>query len=69
MSGDEGPLRRVLSSLDAPDLVDQLSSLTAGDMTTLLLAVARVRAAKRTSGDVLRAYERDRFVSPSPIDG
>jgi hypothetical protein len=59
----------VLSLLDAPDLVDQLGSLTGADMTSLLLAVSRVRAARRTPRDVLRAYETDRFVSPSPIDG
>jgi hypothetical protein len=69
MPDDEGPLDRVLSLLDAPDLVDQLSSLTGADMTTLQLALSRVRAAKRTPADVLRAYERDRFVSPSPIEG
>jgi hypothetical protein len=59
----------VLSLLDAPDLVEQLSSLTGADMTTLMLAVSQVRAAKRSPRDVLRSYENDRFVSPSPIDG
>src|SRR5262245_58549617 len=69
MLGDEGPLARVLASLDAPDLVDQLGSLTGADMTTLMLAVSHARAAKRSPREVLRSYEQDRFVSPSPIDG
>lgn len=69
MTAAEGPLARVLSLLDAPGVVDELGSLAGADLTTLLLEVARVRAAKRTPGEVLRTYESDRFVSPSPIDG
>jgi hypothetical protein len=61
MPGDNRALERVLSVLDAPDLVEQLSALSGADMTTLLLEVARRRAAKRSPGDVLRAYDSDRF--------
>ena len=35
----------------------------------MLLAVAEARAGRLTAADVLRAYERDRFTGPSPIDG
>jgi hypothetical protein len=69
MAGDDRALERVLSALDAPDLVERLTTVSGADMTTLMLEVARRRAAKRSPSDVLRAYESDRFVSPSPIDG
>ena len=42
--------------------------LRGADLSTLLLAVTDRRAGRRTPSDVLRQYERDRFVRPGAVD-
>ena len=60
----------MLAAAGVPDLVERLAGGVAGaDLTSFLLAVARAQAARCTPTDVLRAYERDRFTTPSTIDG
>lgn len=59
-------LDRILA--DSPGLLDTLADrLSAADLQSLLLEVYRRRAARLTPADLLRQYERDRFVAPSPI--
>ena len=41
--------------------------LAAADLTTLLLAVLRRRAGRLSAADVMRQYERDRFVAPGLV--
>jgi hypothetical protein len=66
---DGGALGRVVRDA-SPEVLDVLAEhLPGADLTTLLLEVARRRAAKAkvAPADVLRARERDRFVAPGPI--
>src|SRR5688572_5162721 len=70
MADDEHPgLARILRLPGAARALDLLGDeLTASDLTTLLLEVARRRVARVTPIDVLGQYERDRFVSPASTD-
>ncbi len=67
MEGDHGPLERILR--DVPDdLVRILGDEVPGaDLTSLLLAVMRYRAAGRSPAEVLGQYEQDRFATPSGV--
>ena len=59
-------IQRILRQAQAPDLLDTLvERLSASDLQSLLLEVYRRRAAKLSPGDVLRQYERNRFVKPA----
>jgi hypothetical protein len=60
-SGSSGPLARVLATAGG-DIVDRLAALSGSDFTSLMLAVARGRAAAQTPADLLRRYRADRFV-------
>ena len=71
MTADEvhPAIARLLREEDAADALALLSDrLTGADLTSLMLEVARRRAARVSGHDVLVQYERDRFVSPSTID-
>jgi hypothetical protein len=62
-------LRRVAASvggsaIDGMDLVERLAGLSGSDFTTLMLEVARRRAARETPASVLRRYRDDRFCKP-----
>jgi hypothetical protein len=56
---------RVLQSIGGPGAVAGLASLGASDFATLMLAVARQRAARETPASLLRRYRADRFVAPA----
>lgn len=63
------PLARIERATGVPDLAQLLAErLAPSDLTSLLLAVARLRAARLEPADVLHQYERDRFVRPSEND-
>ena len=60
---------RIERATGVPDLAELLSErLAPSDLTALLLDVARRRAARLEPADVLRQYERDRFVRPAGGD-
>ena len=62
-------VQRIVRDAGDPGLVDRLAGGLAGtDLTTLLLAVAERRAAARHPADLLRQYQRDRFVRPGAVD-
>ncbi len=61
---DELP-ERVLRKVGGSAAVDGLASLSAADFTSLMLAVARQRAARETPASLLRRYRSDRFVQPA----
>ena len=67
--GDSGgPLSRVLRAAGGHGLLELLGDrLTGSDLTTLLLEVLRRRAGRLRAADVMRQYERDRFVAPGPV--
>ena len=62
-----GPLGRVLRQAGGEQTLVALSSLAGADLTTLMLAVMRRRAAKLRAPDVLRQYRDDRFVAPADV--
>lgn len=70
MGSNDSAVSRAAAAVGVPDLVERLARDVKGaDLTSLLLAVAEARAGRLTAADMLRAYERDRFTGPSPIDG
>jgi hypothetical protein len=58
-------LDRVLSAVGTPETVARLAGLSGSDFTTLMLEVARRRAAAQTPATVMRRYRTDRFVRPA----
>ena len=61
---DELP-ERVLAAVGGSDGVARLAGLSGSDLTSLMLAVARRRAALETPAGLLRRYRSDRFVQPA----
>ena len=62
-------LERIERELGVPGLAGLLaSSVAPTDLRSLLLAVARGRAASSTPADVLRRYATDRFVRPAEAE-
>jgi hypothetical protein len=57
-------LDRVLPRIGGSETLDRLAALSGSDFTSVMLEVARRRAAGETPASVLRRYERDRFVRP-----
>jgi len=62
-------LDRVLPRIGGSDTLDRLAALSGSDFTSVMLEVARRRAARETPASVLRRYERNRFVRPGPAAG
>lgn len=62
-----GALRRVSDSVGGMGVVKRLSGLTGSDFTTLMLEVARRRAARESPASVLRRYSTDRFCEPGSM--
>jgi hypothetical protein len=62
-------VERIEREAGVPGLAELLAErLAATDLQSLLLAVARRRAARTTPSQLLRRYEQDRFSRPSPLD-
>jgi hypothetical protein len=57
-------LERVLPRIGGSETLDRLAGLSGSDFTSVMLEVARRRAARESPASVLRRYERDRFVQP-----
>lgn len=64
--GCMGVLDRVLREV-GDETLERLAALPGADLTTLLLAVMRKRAAALSAPDVLRRHRTDRFVTPSAV--
>jgi hypothetical protein len=63
------PLARIERATGVPDLAQLLADrLAPSDLTSLLLEVARRRAVRLEPAQILRQYERDRFVRPGEAD-
>ena len=59
---------RVARDVGVDDLVEILSErIDSPDLASLLLAVFRRRAARRTPAQILERYQNDRFVRPSSV--
>jgi hypothetical protein len=57
-------LGRVLPEIGGMEAVDRLAGLSGSDFASVMLEVARRRAARETPASVLRRYTSDRFVRP-----
>jgi hypothetical protein len=57
-------LRRVADSIGGMAAVELLAGLSGSDFTTLMLEVAKRRAARQTPAGLLRRYRADRFSEP-----
>jgi hypothetical protein len=55
---------RIVAAIGGTDVVTRLAGLSGADFTSLMLAVARRRAAQETPAGLLRRYRSDRFVQP-----
>ena len=60
-----GALGRVAREIGGIDAVERLAALSGSDFASLMLEVARRRAARETPASVLRRYTQDRFVRPA----
>jgi hypothetical protein len=56
---------RVLPAVGGSIVLDRLTELSGSDFTSLMLEVARRRAARETPATVARRYRTDRFVRPA----
>jgi hypothetical protein len=64
------PVERIVRDAGVPDLLEILGERMAPtDLQSLMLEVARRRAAAVSPPEVLGAYERDRFSRPAVVDG
>ncbi len=64
---NSGPLARVLAAAGGAEVVDRLAGLSGSDFTSLMLEVARRRAAGQTPADLVRRYRADRFVRAADV--
>src|SRR5689334_21086185 len=61
-------LESILSRIGQPGLADLLSDELSGtELNTLLLAVMSRQASRLSPGDLLKNYEKNRFVKPSDL--
>ena len=70
VSGEQHPaIHRIERDHDGEPLFDALvQRLRGADLSTLLMAVMDGRARRRSPADILRQYERDRFVRPGTVE-
>ena len=62
-AGERGSAhQRVARELGGADIVARIAALSGSDFASLMLEVARLRAARETPASVLRRYRNDRFV-------
>jgi len=59
-----GALNRVARGIGGLEVIDRLAALSGSDFASVMLEVARRRAARETPASVLRRYQQDRFVRP-----
>jgi hypothetical protein len=55
---------RVLPAIGGMDTIQRLAALSGSDFTSVMLEVARLRAARETPATVRRRYSQDRFTTP-----
>jgi hypothetical protein len=63
-SGHATALDRVLPAIGGMDTVQRLAALSGSDFTSVMLEVARLRAAREDAASIRRRYAGDRFTEP-----
>ncbi len=66
-AGASSALDRILPAIGGIEVVERLAGLSGSDFTSVMLEVARRRAASQTPSTVLRRYRSDRFVQPGGL--
>lgn len=61
-------LDRILRQIGDQEIIDKLLSLSKADLNSLLLELFEKQTDKFTPADVLKAYQANRFSTPSDID-
>jgi hypothetical protein len=61
-------INALLSRLGDPELLKKLDALPSTELNSLLLEVMRLRSLSISPGDLMKAYQENRFVTPSVID-
>ena len=56
---------RVAAAVGGTGVLDRLAALSGSDFTSLMLEVARRRAASQTPAEIMRRYRSDRFARPA----
>jgi hypothetical protein len=64
-TGARDAVARVAEALGGSEVLDRLAALSGSDFTSLMLEVARRRAASQTPAGLMRRYRADRFVRPA----
>lgn len=64
-AGGVPAVARVAKAVGGSEVLDRLAALSGSDFTSLMLEVARRRAATQTPARVIRRYRSDRFARPS----
>lgn len=59
----------LLAKLRHPQLLEELATLTSSELNSLLLEVLRQEASTVTPSSLMKAYDINRFVAPSAVDG
>lgn len=60
-------IARVAGAVGGSEVLDRLAALSGSDFTSLMLEVARRRAANQTPAELMRRYRGDRFVRPADL--
>ena len=60
--------KRIISQIDDRDIIEKLLSLPKSDFNSLLLEVFRRQAGSITPVDIVKAYQTNRFSTPSEVD-
>jgi hypothetical protein len=56
---------RVAAAVGGTGIIDRLAALSGSDFTSLMLELARRRAASQTAAEIIRRYRSDRFARPA----
>jgi hypothetical protein len=68
VSVDDGHLRRVVEAAGGESVLETLAGELGGaDLTSFLMEVMRRRSGRVSPADLMRQYERDRFVRPGTV--
>jgi len=66
-TGQAAAAARVAGAVGGSDVLDRLVALSGSDFTSLMLEIARRRAANQTPAELMRRYRGDRFVRPADL--
>lgn len=60
--------KKILNKFSDPAMLEKLIDLSGAELNSLLLTLFKMRTDKISANNVLRAYDKNRFVKPSHLD-